>query len=254
MEMIRQNAGAGLLKRILSVMLVLTMNAVCVHAAPDGSLRKYLELSRVEHNHKITQWQEVAAWSFDDGKMPESFKTCEGRWEVKNGRLRAVSGKKDGNRVIRIANCLWPAFKLEFDARLSPNPDAPSRSVCDLIVSFNADPETGSFYDGYAMLAGVYYNQATVFYRLDIPYARTEWSPLVPGKTHHIVLEVVKPHIRFWIDGRIVLEAWERAGSAGNGTDARDFLDMDPKRVIALQTYDNVMEVDNLRILVPADK
>ena len=215
-------------------------------------LRKYLEASRAEHDHNIAQWQEVAAWSFDDGKMPESFRVYDGQWEVKNGRLRAVSGKQDGNRVITIADCRWPAFRLEFEASLQAKPGVPADRICDIGVLFNADAETGHFRDGYAVLTGTYFNQATVLYRLYIPYARTEWSPIVPGKTHRIALEVVKPHIRFWVDGRIVLEAWERSGKAG--ANASDFLDMDPRRVIALHTYDTIMEVDNLRILVPADK
>ena len=60
-------------------------------------------------------------------------------------------------------------------------------------AELRADDATGHFRDGYAFLAGTYGNQASVFYRLYIPYARTEWSPVVPGKTQRVVLEVVKP-------------------------------------------------------------
>ena len=118
-------------------------------------------------------------------------------------------------------------------------------------MRFNVDTETGNYASGYFVLTGTYFNQATTLYRMNVPSARTEWSPIVPGKIHHVMLEVVKPHIRFWVDGRVVLEEWERAGKTG--LDSGTFLDMDPKRVIALHTYDTVMEVDNLRILVPAD-
>jgi len=217
-------------------------------------LQKYLEASRAEHNHHIVQWQEVAAWSFDDGKMPGAFKVCQGEWEVKDGRLRSVSGQPDGNREIKIANCQWPAFRLEFDVTMHAKPGVPPDHIGEVGVAFNADPDTGSFQNGYAVLVGSYFNQVTVLYRLFIPYARTEWSPIVPGRTHRIALEVVKPHIRCWVDDRIVLEGWERGGKTGNGLDASDFLDMDPKRAIVLHTYDTVMEVDNLRISVPGDK
>jgi hypothetical protein len=216
-----------------------------------GKLKDYLEASRSEHNHAIKSWKEAAAWNFDDGFMPAGFKVFDGKWDVAGGKLRAISGKDDDNRTIKIANCIWPAFRLEFDAALHAKPGVPAGHVCDIGILLNANADTGEFRDGYAVLAGTYYNQATVLYRLYIPYARTEWSPIVPGKTHHIVLEVVKPHLRFWIDGRIVLEAWERRGFGP--ADGSDFIEMDPKRVIALHTYDTVMEVDNLRVLVPGD-
>jgi hypothetical protein len=238
---------------VMGIVVVLT--AVLAWSADETGwaqkLREYLKASRAEHDHNIAQWKEVAAWTFDDGKMPEAFKVYDGQWEVKDGRLRAASGKEDGNRTIKIADCKWATFRLEFDATLRAKPGAPADQICDIGILLNAAPDTGDFQNGYALLTATYGNQATVLYRLYIPYARTEWSPIVPGKTHHILLEVVKPHIRFWVDGRVVLEAWERAGKAGHGADASDFLDMDPGRAIALHTYDTILEVDNLRILVP---
>jgi hypothetical protein len=245
---------------VLALAAVAASTAVSISAdgepsdpAWDQRLEKFLAASRGEHDHGIERWVEAAAWTFDDGKIPESFNAFEGKWEVADGQLRAVSGAPDGNRVIQIANCRWPAFRLEFDASLHANPGTPAGRICDLGVRLNADPETGDFREGYVALLGAYYNQATVIYRHFIPYARTEWSPLVAGKTHRVVLEVVKPHIRLWVDDRVALEAWEREGRAAGGDPGRgDFLDMDPRRAMALHTYDNALHVDNLRILVPA--
>lgn len=135
---------------------------------------------------------------------------------------------------------------------LQANAGADPDRLSDIGIRFNAEPATGAFAKGYSVITGQYGNQATVLYRLNIPYARTEWSPIVPGKRQHIALEVVSPHIRLWVDGRIVLDAWERRGL--NNRDLGDFMAMDPSKVIALCTYDNLMEVDNLRILVPPEK
>lgn len=222
------------------------------NAAPWAKrLETYLAASRSEHNHAIKRWREAAAWNFDDGKMPQAFRVYDGKWEVADGKLRAIDGKPDDNRTIKFAQSQWPAFRLEFDASLHARPGTPPERVCDIGVLLNADEATGHFRDGYAVLCGTYFNQATVLYRLYIPYARTEWSPIVPGKTHRVALEVVKPHIRFFVDGRIVLEAWERAGQGV--ADGSDWLDMGAKRVLALHTYDCTMEIDNLRVLVPDD-
>jgi hypothetical protein len=194
----------------------------------------------------------VATWNFDDGVLPPEFKVYEGEWKVEKGSLWASGGPADHSRTIGISNCRWPAFRLEFDATLHPAPGADPTRICDIGIRFNADPATGAFAKAYEVLTAQYGNQSTVLYRLNIPYARTEWSPIVPGKRHHIVLEVVSPHIRFWVDGRVVLDAWERRGL--DNRDLGDFMPMNPANVIALSTYDNVMEVDNLKILVPPPK
>ena len=81
----------------------------------------------------------MAAWNFDDGKLPADFKVFDGEWKVENGRLRAVGGRKDDNRVIKIAHCQWPAFRLEFDATLTANPGADPARICDIGIRFNAD-------------------------------------------------------------------------------------------------------------------
>ncbi len=212
---------------------------------------KYLQGSRDEHNHHIKEWKQAAAYDFSDGKLPDSFKVFDGNWEVIDGKLTAKSGKKDGNRVIKIANCQYPAFKLEFDASLSPNPGDPADKISDIGVLLNASDSDGNFREGYGILAGTYGNQASVFYRLYIPHARTEWSPIVPGKTHHITLEVVKPHFRYWIDGKVVIDFWERTGK--KGIDNTDFMEMDPTKAMNLYTYDSVLQIDNLKISVPND-
>lgn len=229
----------------------LVLGAAQAESAWETLKQQYLQASRAEHDARIASWREVAAWSFDTNSMPEAFHVYEGEWEVVDGELRAVAGDPDRNRTIRIADCRWPAFRLEFDVALHPREGAPPDRVGDVGIRFNADRETGGFGDGYAVITAQYANQATVFYRLNVPYARTEWSPIEPGRRHRVALEVVKPHVRLWVDGRVVLDAWERAGD--NNRDHRDFLDMDPQRALVLHTYDTVMAIDNLRISVPAD-
>jgi len=251
----KRNGHATLTRHLLpaglsALVLPLLLGAVPPDDEWDQQKEKYLQASRQEWNYNAGDWREVAAWSFEDGKMPEAFHVFEGEWVVADGALRAVAGKPDGNRRIKIADCQWPAFRLAFDATLEARDGASPDGICDIGIGLNADPETGSFARGYAFITAQYYNQSTVFYRLNVPYARTEWSPIVAGRRHHLMLEVVKPHLRFWVDGRVVLEGWERLGR--NVHDHGDFMDMDPGGVITLQTYDTVMTVDNLRILVPA--
>jgi hypothetical protein len=246
-------------RTVSSRLLALVIGAVGVSVLAAGAAeesawtalqKKYLRASRAEHDAPIKAWSPIATWNFDDGKLPEGFHVYEGEWKVDAGKLVAHAGKPDDNRVIKIANCEWPAFRLEFDATLRPEAGRAPTQIGDIGIRFNADAETGAFTDGYCVITAQYGNQATVFYRLNIPHSRTEWSPIEPGKTHRVVLEVVKPHVRLWVDSRVILDAWERRGTSA--VDHGDFLPMDPKRVIALHTYDTRMEIDNLTISVPA--
>ena len=209
----------------------------------------FLQASRREWNHNISEWREVESWTFDDEKMPESFHVFSGEWIVKEGKLRAVSGKPDSSRVIKIAHCQWPAFRMTFDVMLEPKEGAPADRIGDIGVGLNCDPETGSFAKGYVFIAAHYFNQANVLYRRNVPYARTENSFVEPGRQHQVTVEVVKPHLRLWVDGRVLLEGWERIGL--KYYDFSDFLDMDPERIMTLHTYDSVMTVDNLKISIP---
>lgn len=145
----------------------------------------FLRLSRQEHNARIAEWREVAAWTFDDNRLPDGFAVLKGQWKVEEGRLRAVGGAPMDNRLIKLANCVWPAFRMEFDARLDSEDPAHADKICDIILGLNCAPDTGSFAKGYALLAAHYYNQATTLYRLNIPCARVEWSPVEPGRVAH---------------------------------------------------------------------
>lgn len=204
----------------------------------------YLQASRDEHDAMVKEWRTVESCDFDDGKMPEGFQIFDGGWKIEKGSLWAFEGAKEQNRTLGIEKCRWPAFRIEFDAVLRPSPGNAADHICDVAIRLNADPATGNFEKGYGVFTGHYGNQATTFYRLYIPYARTEFSPIEPGKKHHIALEVVKPHFRLWVDGKVVLDAWDRAG----------FMEMDPQKALALGTYDTLLEIDNLRISVPPAK
>ncbi len=234
----------------LAVFIVLgSLETPAQDAEWRSSKEKFLQASRREHNARIETWNEVASWNFDDNRMPGGFSVLAGEWRIANGQLHAHGGEPMRSRVIQVGHCEWPAFRIEFDAKLESDDPANPERIGDIILGLNCDPETGSFARGYALLLAHYYNQATTCYRLNIPCARVEWSPIVPGRQHHIMIEVVKPHLRLWVDDRVALDVWERTGH--NPRDYSDFLDMDPTKTLTLRTYDCTLSVDNLKISVP---
>lgn len=202
---------------------------------PDAeSQRDFLRNSRSEHN-KTVAWKPVASMTFEDPQSLKDLRIVQGLWEVGDGKLRAVGGRKDSNRTILLTSSPAGAVRIEFDATLFPRSDG---RIGDICIRLNADPITGSFARGHALITAQYWNQASVCYKLNIPIARTEWSPVVPGQSHRVVVEWTPSHLRFFLDGRIVLDAWDRDSP----------LSPDPTKWIGISTYDTLMEVDNISI------
>ncbi|GAF69184.1 unnamed protein product, partial [marine sediment metagenome] len=109
----------------------------------------------------------------------------------------------------------------------------------DITVLLNSisGPGDAFFNNGYAFTTASYRNSCTAFYKKGKPIARTECSPVESGEMNLMVLEFDKGHIRYWLNGQIILEAWDEIP-----------LKMDSKYWIGIRTYDTRMIVDNLTI------
>jgi len=208
---------------------------------PDAEgQRKYLEASRIEHN-TVIDWKPLKTMTFDDAKALDGLKAVQGKWEVQDGQLVAVSGAAEDNRILLLSPMPDGPVRIEFDATLFPRADG---RICDICIRFNADPETGSYVKSYALIAGQYFNQAAVFYKKNIPFARTEFAPLVPKKRHRIVAEWANKHFRFFVDDKVLIDAWDRDTP----------MPPDPTKWLGISTYDTRMVVDNLVISTAAPK
>jgi len=193
----------------------------------------FLERSRAEATSKV-EWEKVRAWTFDS---PEEINGClmpEGRWAVEKGALVAVEG--EGNRIILLTPSGIDPVKVEFDVVLHPLPDG---RVGDISTMFNAPAaQTRVFANSaYSLTTVSFYNHATTCYRIGKPLARTEYSPVVPRKRYHMTAEFTHGHLRYWLDGVILLDAWDR-----------DPIPMSPEGWIGLRTWNTRMEVDNFTL------
>jgi len=203
-------------------------------AVPDpDEQHKYLELARAEHDYKV-DWQPLHSFTFDDAESLKALRVCEGEWQVVDGQLQAIGGKADDYRTILLAPCSAGPMRIEFDATLYPRPDG---RVGDIYLRLNAD-DTCSSAKGYGLFVARYFNQDSVCYKNNQPIARTEWSPIVPGKQHHIIAEWNTVHLRLWVDGKVVIDAWDRTNPIAP----------DPAKWIGLAAYDTRLAVDNLVI------
>ena len=207
-------------------------------AVPDAeSQHRYLLLARAEHGAEIP-WQPLTTFTFDDPTVLQKLRVCEGEWKIAGGQLQAVGGKAEDYRTILLAPCPAEPMRIEFDATLFPRADG---RIGDIYIRLNADPDTGSSTRGYGLMVARYYNQDTVCYKLNQPIARTEWSPIVPGRKHHIAAEWTAVHLRLFVDDRVIIDAWDRDKPIAP----------DPEKWIGLAVYDTKMTVDNLVISTP---
>jgi hypothetical protein len=218
-----------MLARLALLMLALRLAAAEAPPAPDP----FLVASRAEHDRKVT-WQVVREYDFTAPDALAGTRAIAGQWAIVNGALEAVSGEPERNRTLLLCPMQWDYLKVEVEFVLTPGP---AGRIGDFCLRF-AEPEKGSFAKHYAVITGQYYNQASVVYRRNIPIARTEWSPLVAGRTHRAVLEYTGDHLRYWIDDRVVLEAWDR----------QEPVPVKDVTWLGVSTYDSHLRITRLRL------
>ncbi|MHB0935757.1 MAG: DUF6250 domain-containing protein [Armatimonadota bacterium] len=214
--------------RIITLLASLLL-AVGLLAADEPD---YLQVGRDEVKFPVARWASVQTMTFDD---PEALKDCpvlDGAWEVKDGQLQATAG--DANRAILLGHAQGDAVRVEFDAMCLADTDG---RIGDISVMIDTTPEKGYFRRGYALTTGSYYNTCTSFYRQGKKLARTEYSPLKTGQTYHVAVEVCRGHLRYWLDEKIILEAWDAAP-----------LPLDEKLWVGIRTWATDMRIDNLVI------
>lgn len=221
---------------------LLGMALACGAAQSDPEEQAdFLRRSRAEHgppDDMALVWREVGGFRFDDPSELERMRPIEGEWRISGDELIAESGDPDRNRTVLIMPVKGDHLRIAFDATLEARSDGRVGDICIRI----ADPGSGSFRNHYAAITAQYWNQASVIYRRNIPIARTEWSPIVPGRTHRVMLQFSRgrrDHLRYWVDGRVVVDGWH----------APDSVDL-AGTWIGISSYDTRLRIANLTVHV----
>jgi hypothetical protein len=191
----------------------------------------YLRSSRDLQGNFQFDWQHVSEFDFKEAAVMDQFQVVAGEWVIENGALVASSGDK--NRAILVASSGHDPVRVEFEATLSA---APNGRVGDISILLNAGTEK-YFTSGYTLTSGSFWNHCTTFYRLGRPIAHTEHSPIEAEKKNRVVLEYHQGHIRYWLNERILLEAWDPQPIAMEGA-----------AWIGVRTYGTRMRIENLKI------
>jgi hypothetical protein len=214
---------------------VLLAAGICLLAScaahPRPAEMEKSRLAGLSLRHVNITWEKVVGLTFDDPKDLGRLRIAEGEWEIRDGALRAVGGK--ANRAIMLAPCGSDPVRIECDVTNYSS----GGLLGDITILLNSMPDKTFFQAGYALTTGSYWNSCTSFYRKGLALANTSWSPVVSGKRNRVVFEFDHGHIRYEMNGHILLETWDESPLA-----------MDPARWIGIRTWSTLMVVDNVVI------
>ncbi len=207
-------------------LIILTQSAAQEH---DPSF--YLKNSRNQRKQEVS-WTKGAFFGFDNPMDITDCPVPEGKWVVRSGKLHAIEG--DRNRAILLHRTFGEPFRIEFDVM---NVSDDLGRLGDITVLLNSAPGKGFFSSGYSLTTASFWNQVTTFYKKGQPIARAEYSLVESGKEYHVTLEFINGNIRYWLNDKIILEAWDE-----------NPLDIKTERWIGLRTWSTDMTVDNVTI------
>jgi hypothetical protein len=220
----------------LFTFVLITFFGASVSFAQLSEKEKMLQSSRSATGTKVS-WEEAITYTFDDPSQMEAFALAAGKFEIRDGALRAIEGET--NRAIMLAkNNFGNYFRIEMEVTNYANEKTgKTGDISFLINSVPVEKYEVFFFNGYSLTTASFANSNTAFYKKGKPFARTEYTPVVPGKKNIAMLDYMNGHIRYWLNGQIILEAWDGQP-----------LDMDPNLWIGVRSWDTLMVIDKLTI------
>jgi len=223
------------MKHVCSHLLYMLMIVLLLISGCTTSSNRFAEKDkhlmgsrRVGYKEQAFQKQPFIRHDFVLEETIRNFQIVNGKWEIKNGKLWTVSGEK--NRSILLAHSKKGPLRIELEVTNYANPDG---SIGDITVLINSENSDKFFGRGYALTTGSFYNNCTTFYRLGKAIAKTEYSQLVSGKVYRVTIELIDGHIRYWLNDKIILEAWDS-----------NQLELDPNLWIGIRTWNTKMSLD----------
>jgi hypothetical protein len=231
------NANPRIMKKqaiiFLTGLLLLTTQTVLKAQDAAAMLRS----SRNAVNNTKVEWEQVQTYTFDDPAQLSSFAPAAGKFEIKDGALRAIEGNT--NRAIMIAkNNFGNNVRIEMEVTNYANEKTgKTGDISFMLNSVPVEKYETFFFNGYSLTTASFANSCTSFYRKGAAIARTEYSPVVPGKKNIAVLEYMNGHIRYWLNDQIILEAWDT-----------NPIPLDPNLWIGVRSYDTLMVIDKMVI------
>lgn len=221
---------------IVSLFFALIIFGTSTSVAQQTEQSRMLQSSRNATGSKVT-WVPAITYTFDNPEQLQTFMPTAGKFEIRDGALRAIEGTT--NRAIMLTkNNFGNYVRIEMEVTNFANPKTGrTGDISFLLNSVPVEKYEVFFFNGYSLTTASFANSNSAFYKKGKPIARTEYTPVVPGKKNIAVLEYANGHIRYWLNDQIILEAWDY-----------DPLEMDPEQWIGVRSYDTEMVIDKLVI------
>lgn len=195
-------AMTGLKTAAVFLLAVLLAQSGCV-SRESMRIREDARAAGMRLRYQPIEWVKVQEFDFESSGVMDKFIVVEGDWEVRGGRLCAVYG--DRNRAILLARGFEGPLRVEMEVVNY----ASDGLMGDITILLNSSPDSDFFRSGYALTTGSYWNTLTTFYKKGAAVANTSWSPIASGRKNHVVVEFNDGHIRYELNGKRILEAWD---------------------------------------------
>jgi hypothetical protein len=232
----RVSKGFGFFSHVSTITLFFLFTARLTSFSQVSDRERMLKSSRTAVSKPVA-WEEALTYTFDDPAQINSFAAAAGKFEIRDGALRAIEGNAD-RAIMLTKNNFGNYVRIEMEVTNYANEK--TGRTGDISFMLNAIPSEKYqvfFFNGYSLTTASFANSSTTFYKKGAPIARTEYTPVVPGKKNIAILEYMNGHIRYWLNDQIILEAWDD-----------NPLQMDPNLWIGVRSYDTLMVIDKLTI------
>jgi ectoine hydroxylase-related dioxygenase (phytanoyl-CoA dioxygenase family) len=230
-----QHTKSGLYSTFLFITAMFCNTALFAQQS-ESDRAAMLQTSRNAVGTKVA-WEEAVTYTFDDPAQLSSFPVAAGKFEISGGSLRAIEGST--NRAIMLTKNNFGNY-VRIEMEVTNFADKKSGRTGDISFLLNSVPVEKYevfFFNGYSLTTASFANSNTGFYKKGKAIARTEYTPVFSGKKNIAVLEYMNGHIRYWLNGQVILETWDT-----------NPLEMDPNLWIGVRSYDTLMVIDKLTI------
>ena len=221
-------------------------------AAPGASAQSESEEKTGPGSAEEQGWELVFTDEFEREQVGDDWTTVDGKWRIKDGALRG-SGTLLSARGFPASDQPPGYQRIEFKAATDVQPlaflqtgaDESDVRVSDLssIIHAKAPEDIGenenAFGTGYFFQFGGFWNSRHRIVKAGDQLVADE-EPTVkiqPDKMHHIIAENDKGHVRFFVDGELILEYDERMSLLGSSQNHVGFYFYTAAKVDEVKVY-----------------
>lgn len=149
------------------------------------------------------QWEVIFEDDFERDDLGPDWKVGDGTWQLEDGRLLYAAKEEGGANIACVIGQFSGDLRIAYDCQANPTG---GRKPSDLSATSDHPPSLPlDPLAGYLYRVGSNFNtHSGISSAQDYTLADNKKAWIIPGKTHHVVIERVDKFFRMTIDGEVV--------------------------------------------------